>query len=88
LNMATKTFGQLPQFDPESETISAYIERADLFFAANDVPNEKKVSVFLTVIGGKTYTRLRSLLSPQLPQERHTRPWWKPSSSITSLNPS
>ena len=87
--MATKTFGQLPQFDPESETISAYIERADLFCAANDVPNEKKVSVFLTVIGGKTYTRLRSLLSPQLPQEKTYETLVETlKQRITSLNPS
>ena len=64
------TFGQLPEFHPESESISAYIERANLFFTANTVPDGKKVSVFLTVIGGKTYTRLRSLLSPDLPQDK------------------
>ena len=68
--MATCTFGQLPEFHPESESITAYVERADLFFTANDIPEEKKVSVFLTVVGAKTYTRLRSLLSPQLPQTK------------------
>ena len=68
--MAARTFGQLPEFHPESESISAYVERADLFFTANDIPNEKKVSVFLTVIGANAYTRLRSLLSPELPRTK------------------
>ena len=49
--MATRTFEQLPDFHPESESISVYVECADLFFTANGIPNEKKVSVFLMVIG-------------------------------------
>ena len=70
--MVAKTLRQLPQFDPESELYQR-IECTDLLFAVNDVPN--KVSVYLTVMGGKTYTWLRSLLLPQLPQKKkHTRP--------------
>ena len=65
--MATRTFGQLPEFHPVSKSISAYVEHADLFFTVNDIPNENKVSVLLTVIGANAYTWLRSLLSPELP---------------------
>ena len=67
---ANHTFGHIQEFQPDSDSITAYIERMNLFFVANDVPNEKKVAVFLSVIGGKTYTLLRSLLSPQLPQSK------------------
>ena len=68
--MATRTFGQIAEFRPESETITAYLERTKLFFTANDVPEEKQVSVLLSVIGGKTYALLRSLLAPTLPQDK------------------
>ena len=34
------------------------------------MPTDKKVPVFLSAVGGKTYTLLRSLLSPTLPQDR------------------
>ena len=68
--MGTQTMGQLPEFHPESESISAYVERADLLFTANNIPDEKKVSVLLTVIGTNAYTQLHSLLSPEMPQTK------------------
>ena len=46
------------------------MELADLFFTANNIPDEKKVSVFLPVIGANAYTQLRSLLSLELPQTK------------------
>ena len=67
---ANHMFGHIQEFQPDSDSINAYIERMNLFFVANDVPDEKKVAVFLNVIGGKTYALLRSLLSPQLPQSK------------------
>ena len=39
-------------------------------FFANDVANEKKVAVLLSVIGSKTYVLLRSLLHPEAPKEK------------------
>ena len=68
--MATRTFGQIAEFRPEAETITAYLERTKLFFTANDVPEQKQVSVLLSVIGRKTYALLRSLLAPTLPQDK------------------
>lgn len=38
-----------------------------LYFAANDIKEEKKVPVFLTVIGAKIFTLVRDLLSPKDP---------------------
>ena len=66
----TRTFGHIQEFQPDSELISAYVERIDLFFHANHVPDEKKVSVLLSVIGEKTYALLQSLLAPDLPQTK------------------
>ena len=40
---------------PELDMITSYIEHTNLFFTANNVPGEKQVAVFLSVIGGKTY---------------------------------
>ena len=39
--------GQLEAFDPRSDSISAYIERAEMFLDANNVPEEKRVATFL-----------------------------------------
>jgi RNase H-fold protein (predicted Holliday junction resolvase) len=43
------------------------MERVKLFFTANGVADNKKV---LTVIGSKTYSPLRNLVAPTLPQEK------------------
>ena len=34
------------EFSPESETISSYLERMELFLVANDVANDKRAAVF------------------------------------------
>ena len=43
--------GQLEAFKPDEEKISAYLERVQLFFAANEVKAKKQVPVLLSVIG-------------------------------------
>ena len=61
----TALLGQLCAFNPEEETISAYLERTNIFFAANKIEEDKhKVTLFLNVIDAKTYELLRDLLSP------------------------
>ena len=67
--MATQ-FGTLAEFRPETESILSYLERADIFFTANSVVNNKKVAVFLSSLGGKTYSLLRDLRAPEKPQEQ------------------
>ena len=49
-------FGQLPEYHSETEGITAYLERVELFFAANDIADNKCVSIFLSSMGGKTYS--------------------------------
>ena len=61
-------FGHIREFELGTESISAYLERVQLYFVANDVANEKKVAVLLSVIGSKAYVLLRSLLHPEAPK--------------------
>ena len=63
-------FGKLEEFQTESETTVAYLERVDLFFAANDIANGKKVPVLLSVVGGKIYSLLCDLFALAKPQEK------------------
>ena len=64
------TFGELKEFVPETEKISVYLERADLYFTANGVGDDKKVPIFLSTVGTHTYHLLRDLFSPDKPQDK------------------
>ena len=46
------------------------MERANLYFQANGIADDKQLPVFLSSIGGKTYRLLRSLLAPTLPKDK------------------
>ena len=67
--MAT-TIGSIQEFDPDTEAITAYLERVQLFMMANAVKDDKKVAVLLSVIGSKAYGLLRNLLEPERPSEK------------------
>ena len=58
------------EFHLEEETIESYLECIELFFAANEIADGKKVPVFLSVIGSKTYAILWSLVAPAKPSEK------------------
>ncbi|KAJ8021906.1 hypothetical protein HOLleu_39239 [Holothuria leucospilota] len=62
--------GKIGEFDSSCEDFDSYSERLSQFFIANDVANEKKVSVFLSVVGAKTYGLLKSLLTPDKPSDK------------------
>ena len=64
------TFGQLSEFLAESERVLSYLKRVELYFLANNVQDDKKVAVFLSLIGAKTYEVLRSLVSPDQPNTK------------------
>ena len=63
-------YGQMLEFEPSAESFSVYVERVNLFFTANEVPEEERVPVFLTIIGKSTYALLRNLLQPSLPKDK------------------
>ncbi len=46
------------------------LERFELFVAANAIPEERKVPLFLTVIGASTYGVLHDLLAPNNPKTK------------------
>ena len=82
--MASSLIGSVAEFDPSSESFTAYLERLDQFFVANDIgkcaddataavvraANQKKVAVMISVIGKKTYSTLRDLCNPENPPKK------------------
>ena len=68
--MATATYGNLQKFNPDVEGIAAYLERAEIYFKANDIAESKQVHIFLSVLGGRIYSLLRDLLAPAKPDEK------------------
>ena len=62
-------FGRMENFDPKVEEWSTYVERLEMFCVVNNVPDEKRASNLLTLIGGKTYALLTSLTTPTKPTE-------------------
>ena len=61
------TIGQIQEFDPKKEKVTAYLERVQMFLVANSIQEDKKVPVLLSVIGGKTYVLL---LAPDKPKDK------------------
>ena len=58
------------EFQPERETVTAYLERFQLFVTANTIAADKMVPTLLMVIGLKNYTVIRGLVSPALPKDQ------------------
>lgn len=59
------TYEKLSQFIPQAESIAAYLKRVELFSTVNTIPGDKKVAVFLSVVGGKIYPLLWDVLAPE-----------------------
>ena len=68
--MAARSTIQIQEFFSHSVSFAAYVERVEHFFTANDIPTEKKVPVFLSVVGGTTYGLLRKLLASASPKDK------------------
>ena len=68
---STHTIGTVGEFQPENETIAAYLERVALFFEVkfNNVA-DKKISLLLNVMGAKIYSLLRTLVARSQPKEK------------------
>ena len=62
-------FGRMDAFDPKIEEWSTYVERLEMFFVVNNVPDGKKAASLLTLIGGRMYALLKSLTTPTKPTE-------------------
>ncbi|XP_072141833.1 uncharacterized protein [Dermacentor andersoni] len=59
--------GKIDEFNVDTAVWTEYRERVELFLTVNDVPDGKKMAVFLTCCGAVTYYLLRSLLVPEKP---------------------
>ena len=64
------TIGRIEPFEEQEGTWDQYQERFEQYFIANDVANDKRIPLNLSLIGGKTYALLRSLCAPAKPSEK------------------
>ena len=62
--------GKIEPFDEGQESWTNYQERLEEYFTVNDIADDKKVSALLTLLGGKTYSLLRNLTSPDKPSTK------------------
>ena len=62
-------FGSIGEFTESQESWSQYVQRLEQFFAANDIPDEKKASVFLATVGPAAFHILSNLVAPNKPGE-------------------
>lgn len=62
--------GNLGPFDEKSEKFSDYADRFEAYLAANDIDDDRKVNVFLAVIGPDAYKLLKNLCDPHNPNTR------------------
>ncbi len=61
---------KMDAFDSTVEDWARYVDRVEQYCLDNDIGNERKVAVLLSVIGAKTYNLLRSLTAPVKPVEK------------------
>uniref|UniRef100_A0A3B3RZC6 Retrotransposon gag domain-containing protein n=1 Tax=Paramormyrops kingsleyae TaxID=1676925 RepID=A0A3B3RZC6_9TELE len=59
--------GRVDEFNESREDFASYLERFELSMLANDIRDEKKVSVFLATIGPEVYGLLKNLVTPHRP---------------------
>ena len=61
---------QLEPYEPDSGSWTEWEERLQFFLESNGITDEgKKRATFLTVCGRKTYSLVRSLISPRKPRD-------------------
>ena len=76
-------FGRVGEFDVARETFSAYVQRMEMFFTANNIVEttgegsaaatqvvaNRKRAIFLTEVGPEVYSTLSNLLAPTKPKD-------------------
>ena len=62
--------GLLEQFDPANHEWSVYYNRLQVFFTANEIDDDRKVPVFLALLGHKAYSTVQDLCMPDLPSTK------------------
>lgn len=56
--------GKVPEFDSKKEDFDSYLERFERWLSANEIRAEKKIDVFLSVLGPTEYGLLKNLIAP------------------------
>ena len=65
------THGHIGEFDRRAEDWTAYCERLEQYFLANDVADgAKQRAVLLSVCGAGTYQLIRNLVAPDKPTDK------------------
>ena len=67
------TFGKIEEFNSEVESFSAYCERVECFFVANEIPEKRQVAVLLSIISTKNVSLLRDLLPLEKPSSKSVK---------------
>ena len=62
--------GHVGEYVDSNKDIASYIERAELYFAANYVKTDYKVASFRAFIGADAYGVSRNSLSPKRPKDK------------------
>ncbi|XP_072377873.1 uncharacterized protein [Diabrotica undecimpunctata] len=62
--------GSIEAFKPKEDDITSYLERMEQLFVCNEIGENKKVPLFLTLIGGEAYAVIKALLSPEIPSTK------------------
>ena len=65
----TYMYGQLQEFQSDSDSVTSYLERVSLYtyFDANGIVDGKRVPILLSSIGASMYSFLSDLLAPDKP---------------------
>ncbi|XP_041435047.1 uncharacterized protein K02A2.6-like [Xenopus laevis] len=56
--------GKVPEFSESAEEFEPYLERFERWLSANDVSQEKKADILLATLPAKTYSLLKTLITP------------------------
>ena len=65
-----RSVSNVGEFQPDNESISAYLERVSLFFEVNGIEAGKQVAWLLNMIGAKNYSLVRTLVAPEEPKSK------------------
>ena len=65
--MANFAIENIGEFSELTETWKSYTEFVKQYFMANKISDDRKVPAMLALMGGKTYSLLRNLTSPDNP---------------------
>lgn len=61
--------GRIKKFDSTKESIGTYIKRLQLYFSVNNIPETKRGSMLLLLVGAKVYETLTNLVMLKTPEE-------------------